>query len=227
MRSRPVVALDGPAGAGKSTVARAVADALGFVLVDTGALYRGIALAAHERNVSWDDAEALGELARSVQLSFDDGGHLCIEGVDRADDIRTPEVSQGASKVSAHPPVRDALLGIQRALGADGGVVLEGRDIGTVVFPDAEVKIFLTASVEKRAERRMGDLKNRGVEADMESLLESIRERDHRDSTRAVAPLKPADDAELVDTTALEFDEVVTRVVDLVRQTVQKTGQND
>ena len=216
-RAKPVVALDGPAGAGKSTVARAVADQLGFVLVDTGALYRGIALAARERDVSWDDPEALGELARGLELAFDGAGNLCIEGVDRAADIRTPEVSQGASKVSAHPPVRDALMGIQRALGAEGGVVLEGRDIGTVVFPDAEVKIFLTASVEKRAERRMGDLKNRGVEADMESLLESIRERDHRDSTRAVAPLKPAEDAELVDTTTLDFDEVVSRVVRLVR----------
>ena len=222
MRARPVVALDGPAGAGKSTVARAVAAELGFVLVDTGALYRGIALAAKERGVSWDDPDALGTLARELNLSFDDAGSLQIDGVSRGDDIRTPEVSQGASKVSAHPPVREALLGIQRSLGADGGVVLEGRDIGTVVFPDAEVKIFLTASVEKRAERRMGDLKRRGVEApDMESLLESIRERDHRDSTRAVAPLKPADDAEVVDTTSLTFDEVVTRVVETVRKTRQ------
>ncbi len=221
MRKRPVVALDGPAGAGKSTVARAVAEALGFVLVDTGALYRGIALAARESNVSWDDGDALGELARGLELSFNDAGSLCIAGVDRGGEIRTPEVSQGASKVSAHPPVREALLGIQRALGADGGVVLEGRDIGTVVFPDAEAKIFLTASVEKRAERRMGDLKKRGIEADMESLLESIRERDHRDSTRAIAPLRPADDAEQVDTTTLSFDEVVTRVVEIVRKSTE------
>ena len=220
-RARPVVALDGPAGAGKSTVARQVAEALGFVLVDTGALYRGIALAALERGVSWDDAEALGELARTLPLGFDARGDLEIDGVARGDDIRTPEVSQGASKVSAHPPVRDALLGIQRDLGAEGGVVLEGRDIGTVVFPDAEVKIFLTASVEKRAERRMGDLEQRGMQADMAELLEAIRERDHRDSTRAVAPLKPADDAEVLDTSELTFDEVVTRVVEIVRKTAQ------
>ncbi|MEM9070977.1 MAG: (d)CMP kinase [Myxococcota bacterium] len=216
-RSRPVIALDGPAGAGKSSVAKAVADALGFVLVDTGALYRGIALAAQEAGVPWEDGPALGALAEKAQLGFAPGPRLLLNGADREDEIRSPAMGQGASKVSAHPEVRAALLGIQRRLGADGGVVLEGRDIGTVVFPDAEVKVFLTATAEERAHRRHGDLQKRGVESDYSELLASIKERDERDSTRAVAPLRPAEDAVLLDSTDLGFDEVVARVVALVR----------
>lgn len=219
-RERPIVAIDGPAGAGKSSVAREVARALGFVLVDTGALYRGLALAAKEREIAWSDGEALGALAAELELRFethDDGPHLCIEGVDRSADIRQPEVSEGASQVSAHPPVRAALLGVQRALGADGGVVLEGRDIGTVVFPDAEVKVFLTASPEERARRRVQDLAGRGIEADYDAILEAIRTRDARDSGRDIAPLVAADDAVKLDSTELQRDDVVERIVALVR----------
>lgn len=219
-RTRPVVAIDGPAGAGKSTVARAVADALGYLLVDTGALYRGLALAARERGVDWDDGPALAALARQIELSFGPDGRLRIDGVDRDDDIRSPEMGQGASKVSAHPEVRQALLGIQRALGAAGGVVLEGRDIGTVVFPDAEVKVFLTAAPEERARRRVGDLARRGIQADYDEVLASIRERDERDERRAVAPLRPADDAWILDSTGLSLEEVVKRVVGRVREVV-------
>jgi cytidylate kinase len=214
------VALDGPAGAGKSTVAQKVARALEFVLVDTGALYRGLALAASERGVSWDDGPALGALANDVKLGFartESGPRLLLDGVDREDAIRTLSMGDGASRVSRHPEVREALLGIQRDLGADGGVVLEGRDIGTVVFPDAEVKIFLTASAAERAKRRVADLRARGQEADVNEVLQGIVERDTRDSTRPIAPLAAAPDAIHLDTTGLDFDEVVAQVVTLVR----------
>lgn len=221
-RERPVIAIDGPAGAGKSTASRRLAERLGFVLVDTGALYRGVALAAREAGVCWDDGPALGELARTLDLRFEtgDGGEprLRMNGRDRSRDIRTPEVARGASRVSAHPPVREALLDLQRRLGADGGVVLEGRDIGTVVFPDAEVKVFLTASPETRARRRLGDLRARGMQADYEATLAEIRERDERDSSRPVAPLRPAEDAIVLDTSDLDLPQVVDRLVDLVRR---------
>lgn len=219
-RARAVVALDGPAGAGKSTVARQVADALGYVLVDTGALYRGIALAAKERGVSWDDGPALGALAAGVDLRFEpteQGPRLRLDGEDREDHIRTLEMGDGASLVSRHPEVRDALLGLQRALGRDGGVVLEGRDIGTVVFPDAEVKVFLTASPEARADRRVKDLETRGQSASFEDVLAGIVDRDARDSSREVAPLVAAPDAVHLDTTGMTLEEVVARVVAVAR----------
>jgi cytidylate kinase len=220
-RARPVIAIDGPAGAGKSTVALGSARELGFLLVDTGALYRGVALAARDAGLDWNDAEGLGAFAVGLDLDFerDASGlpRLRIGGLDRAAEIRTPEIAQGASKVSAHPPVRTALLDLQRRLGEEGGVVLEGRDIGTVVFPDAEVKIFLTASDEERARRRVRDLAALGIEAHYESTLAQIQERDARDRGRAVAPLRPADDAVTLDTTALGLIDVIERVVALAR----------
>jgi cytidylate kinase len=225
MSNRPagkvVVALDGPAGAGKSTAARMLADRLGYVLVDTGALYRGVALASRERGVSWDDGPALGTLVDGLALGFlrDPAGgksHLTIDGADRSGEIRTPEISDGASRVSRHREVRTALLGLQRRLGEQGGVVLEGRDIGTVVFPDAEVKVFLTASDEARAERRHGELRAAGHEGELETVLREIRERDRRDSERDVAPLKPADDALLLDTSEITLDEVVEELERIV-----------
>jgi cytidylate kinase len=221
-RPRPIVAIDGPAGAGKSSVALGAARALDFLLVDTGALYRGVALAAREAGLDWEDAERLGAFAVTLDLDFarDDAGlpRLRIAGRDRAGEIRTPEIAQGASKVSAHPPVRAALLGLQRHLGRDGGVVLEGRDIGTVVFPDAEVKLFLTASDEERARRRVRDLHVLGIRADYDETLAQIRERDARDSGRSVAPLRAADDAVSLDTTALGLEEVIAHVVTLARR---------
>ena len=218
---RIVIAIDGPAGAGKSTVAYELARRLGYTLVDTGALYRGVALAAREQGVSWDDGPALGTLAGALTLGFEvaaDGGQrLMIDGRDRSVDIRTPEISMGASDVSRHPEVRATLLGMQRALGKQGGVVLEGRDIGTVVFPNAEAKIFLTASPETRAARRVGDLRSRGQSADLATTLAEVRARDEQDSSRPVAPLRPADDGVVLDTTGLDIEQVLARLLDIAR----------
>ncbi|RLB43019.1 MAG: (d)CMP kinase, partial [Deltaproteobacteria bacterium] len=209
------------AGVGKSTTARVLAQRLGYTLVDTGALYRGVALVARDRRVSWDDETAVVALADETELAFvsqDDGTpRLLLDGKDRADDIRTPELAAGASQVSAYPGVRRALLDIQRDLGREGGVVLEGRDIGTVVFPDAEVKLFLTASAEERARRRVRDLRDRGTTADYAQILSQIRSRDEADSTRAIAPLRPAEDAVILDSTSLGLEAVVEHVLELIR----------
>jgi cytidylate kinase len=219
---QPVIAIDGPAGAGKSTAARQLAERLGYLLVDTGALYRGVALAAFERGIDWEDGAALGALVDSLALSFrrgDDGAmHLLIDGVDRSHDIRTPHISTGASRTSRHSEVRKALFGLQRRLGAAGGVVLEGRDIGTVVFPDADVKVFLTASDESRAARRHIELQRAGHEIDRDQVLAEIRERDRVDSERDIAPMRPADDAVVLDTSALPLEAVLDRLEALVKQ---------
>lgn len=218
---RPVVAIDGPAGAGKSTAARELAERLGYVLVDTGALYRGVALAAFERGVDWDDGPALGALVDGLSLGFQrdpqEGLKLIIDGDDRSQDIRTPHISTGASRVSRHAEVRSALLSLQRRLGAAGGVVLEGRDIGTVVFPDAEVKVFLTASDEARARRRHAELVRGGHEVELERVLSDIRARDALDSERDIAPLRAADDAVLVDTSDIALEQVIDKLETLVR----------
>jgi cytidylate kinase len=224
-RVRPVVAIDGPAGAGKTTVARRVARELGYVLVDTGAIYRAVAFAAKKRGVSFEDRGAVETLAHalvdqgSLTLEASAGGvpRMMLDGAELGDEIRTPELSMGASTVSAHPGVRAALLDLQRKFGANGGVVLEGRDIGTVVFPDAEVKVFLTATDEDRAMRRFRELQEKGVEASLEKTLEEVRVRDRQDSERAVAPLRAADDAVRIDSSRLSVDEVVGTIVSRAR----------
>lgn len=226
LRSRPIVAIDGPAGAGKSTVARRLAVRLGYTLVDTGALYRAVALAATERGIAWDDDARLGplcgEIAIQLETTADGATRLLLDGRDRSTDIRTPEMSRGASAVSARGPVRAALLGMQRDLGKAGGVVLEGRDIGTVVFPDAEVKVFLTASPEERARRRTEELRARGLAADLAETLAEVVARDAQDSTRAIAPLRCADDALRVDSTGVPVDELVDRLARVVEERAER-----
>ena len=217
------MAIDGPAGAGKSTVARLVADALGFLLVDTGALYRAVALGASQRGVPWGDGEALGrytaELVATRSLVFqrapDGTVRVCLDGEDVSDAIRAPAIALGASQVSAHPRVRENLLELQRAAGRDGGVVLEGRDIGTVVFPEAEAKFFLTARPDIRARRRHEELLAKaGDDAPaFETTLDEVIRRDEQDRTRAVAPLRKADDALEVDTSDMTMEEVVATLV--------------
>ncbi len=216
---RPIVAIDGPVGAGKSTVARAVAQRLRFRYVDTGAMYRSVAWAALQRRVSVSDEQAVTALAKSLRIDFVTdpiGQHVLVDGVDVTEAIRTPQVSDGASIVSVYPGVREALVTIQRRLGVDGGVVMEGRDIGTVVFPDAEIKVFLDASLDERARRRFEELKARGADVDLESVRKAEEERDRRDRTRNHSPLRAAPDAVVIDSTGIPADEVVARIAQLV-----------
>jgi cytidylate kinase len=219
-----VVALDGPAGAGKSTVARRLSDALGFVLLDTGAIYRTVALAASRSEVAWTDEDAVSRLAARIASpgvlelsSRGEGTQVLLDGQDVSTAIRTPENSRGASAVSAIPGVRAALLSLQRVYAERGGVVMEGRDIGTVVAPDAEAKFFVTASPEVRAQRRYDELRARGADVTFEATLAEVVARDEADEGRAVAPLKPAADAEIVDTSTLSIDDVVAHLVERVR----------
>lgn len=229
-----VVAIDGPAGAGKSTVTRRVAEALGYTVVDTGALYRAVAYQARQAKVSWQDADGVTRVAKqlaerqAIRFGPQRAGstQVFVDGVDISDAIRSPEMSQGASKVSAIVGVREALLRMQRALGAQGGVVLEGRDIGTVVFPEAEAKFYLTASVDVRAERRYREHVARGDDIDREQIRHEVVQRDARDTGRPVAPLRQADDAVLVDSSSLSIDEVVALIVDRVHALEHASGQS-
>ncbi len=220
-RKQPVVAIDGPAGSGKTTVARLVAGRLGYSLVDTGALYRCVALAARRQGVDPGDPGGLGRLAAGMRVQFLDsegGQRVVLDGEDVTDAIREPEISQDASRVSAHPQVREALLSLQRDLGRRGGVVLEGRDIGTVVFPDAEVKVFLAAGVDVRARRRFDELSAKQIDVTLQETLEDMKSRDARDEGREHAPLKPAEDAEIVATENRSARQVADLVVERVRR---------
>jgi cytidylate kinase len=224
MRTRPIVAIDGPAGAGKSTVAKRVAKELGFVLLDTGALYRAVALAAKRGGVDVKDANRAGalaeDLARRSAIRLEPE-RVMLDGEDVSREIRTPDMGMDASTVSAHPAVRKALLDMQRKAGEDGGIVAEGRDIGTVVFPDAEHKFFLTASAEVRAKRRFEELVGKGQKVTEEETLAEVKRRDAQDEGRVVAPLKPAPDAALVDSSSMGIDSVVDLVLARVRARVR------
>jgi cytidylate kinase len=207
-----VIAIDGPAGAGKSSVARAVAAELGFTYLDSGAMYRSVALAALERRIDLGDAEALGELARGLKIEFD-GRQVLLGGADVSDAIRAPAITAAASRVSVHPEVREAMVARQRDLIAAGRYVAEGRDIGTVVSPEAPLKVFLTASDEERARRRAAE-----TGEDFESVLDAQRRRDARDTEREHGALRAAEDAVELDTSGLGLEEVVGRVVAMAHE---------
>ncbi len=209
-------AIDGRAGVGKATLARGVATRLALPYVDTGAMYRAVGVLAREAGIDLDDGEGCGRLAASLTFDFLDGsppGGLRADGRPMEGRIRTPEAADGASRCSRHPQVRDALVAAQRKLAAEHGGVLEGRDIGTVVFPEAPVKLFVTAGAEERARRRWRDLQARGVEADLDEVSRAEAERDRRDTTRAHAPLRAAADAVVIDSTHMNAAEVLDRAL--------------
>lgn len=220
-----IIGIDGPAGAGKSTISKMIAKELGFSCLDTGAMFRSVAWKALQEGVSIEDDAALGAIARENQISFtfDDNAdrtqHVFIGGVEVTNFIRTPEIDKVVSPVSAAPSVREALLVQQRRIGAEGNYVVEGRDICTTVFPQAEVKVFLTASAEERARRRMAQNEARGMtDETFEEILADIIRRDEADSTREISPLRQAEDATLVDSSDMTIEEVVKTICDMARQ---------
>lgn len=210
-RARPLVAIDGPVGAGKSTVARALAAALQFTYLNTGAMYRAVAIAASRRGIGADDPALVNRLApmlAEIAIGFD-GERVLLDGHDVSREITAPAISDLASRLSTLAVVRDRLLEAQRAAGRDGGIVMEGRDIGTAIFPDAEVKFFLTAKVEVRAQRRFDELVTKHADVTFDAVLAQLRERDRRDQERELAPLRRAPDAIEIDATLLNVNEVV------------------
>ncbi|MGN0446804.1 MAG: (d)CMP kinase [Acutalibacteraceae bacterium] len=215
------IAIDGPAGAGKSSIAKEAARRLGFIYVDTGALYRTVALNAIRNNVSLNDPAAIAKTLPNakISLAFADGTQrVMLNGEDVSEQIRTPDVSAGASKVSAVPAVRQYLFDLQKNLAAENDCLMDGRDIGTVVLPNAQLKVFLTASPEERARRRWNQLKEAGTEADYDEILKDVNQRDYQDTHREIAPLKQADDAILLDTTHMNFEEVVAELLRLTEE---------
>jgi cytidylate kinase len=211
-----VIAIDGPAASGKGTIAAGVARELGFRYLDSGSLYRLVALKALRAGIPFGDERRLSAAARDLDVVFEAGGTR-LDGEDATEGIRSEAVSEGASQVAVHPGVRAALLARQRAFRRPPGLVADGRDMGTVVFPDAEVKVFVTATPEERARRRYKQLIAKGISVTLDNLLRDIRERDARDCARAVAPLRPAADAAILDTTALTIDAAIGAVLDLYR----------
>jgi cytidylate kinase len=213
----PVITIDGPSGAGKGTVARIVADQLGWHLLDSGAIYRVLAVAIQHHQIALDEEEPLIPIAAHLDVQFEISsqgeGKVILEGEDVTDVIRTEEIGELASKVAAFPRIREALLRRQRAFSVNPGLIADGRDMGTVVFPQAEVKIFLTASAEERAERRFNQLKEKGVDVKIGRLLDDIRQRDERDQNRKVAPLVPAEGALIIDSTDISITEVVNEIL--------------
>ncbi|WP_124727311.1 (d)CMP kinase [Staphylospora marina] len=213
---RFAVAIDGPAGAGKSTVARKVADRLGITYVDTGAMYRALAWKALSENMDTDNEEDITHLAEGIRFSLDPNG-IRVNGIPLSDEIRTPEVSNEASKIAKMPGVRRILVNKQQEIAATQHVVMDGRDIGTHVLPDADVKIFLTASIDERARRRFEELTAKGLSPDFDRIREEIRRRDENDRTRVHSPLRQAEDAIRIDTTGRSVDEVVETILRLCR----------
>lgn len=218
-----VIAIDGPSGAGKGTLSQMLARHLGYNLLDSGALYRLVALASMKRGIDLTVEQLIAPVALNLNVKFrvaDDSTRIILDGEDVTDDIRLESVSMGASTVAAHPAVRVALLERQRAFAIAPGLIADGRDMGTEVFPAAPVKIFLTASAEARAGRRLKQLQAKGEMVDAAKLVADIRERDERDSKRAVSPLKPAADATIIDSTDMSIDQVFVRMLALIKQAV-------
>lgn len=221
-----IVAIDGPAGSGKSTVAKAVASRLSMRYLDTGAMYRSVAWKALREGIDLDDTDSLADTARSIEIEFVHEARsplptaVLVDKIDVTTAIRTPELDAAVSAVARVPEVREAMVGTQRSIGATGDLVAEGRDIGTVVFPDAQVKIFLTASVEERARRRHLELAERGEQITQDSVRDALTTRDDADSAREASPLTQAQDAHPVDTTGLTIEQVVDKIVALVRDSM-------
>lgn len=215
-----VIAIDGPAGAGKSTVARALAERLGFEYLNSGAMYRAVALASIESGIDLDDPDAVADRALSMELVLEGHGKgryvVLLDGDDISDQIKEPEISRASSKISRHPKVREELVRRQREILARGDYVAEGRDIGTVVAPDAQLKVFLTADEATRASRRVAELSALGVDSAREQVLEAISKRDRADSTREASPLMEADDSVVIDTSELSVDQVIEKIVPLI-----------
>jgi len=220
-----IVAIDGPSGAGKSSLTRLLARRLGYIHIDTGAMFRAVALMSRRAGIASDDDARLAELCRGLEISFVRDGENCrvlANGEDVSTEIRSEEIGLLTSAISARKPVREALLTMQRAMGAKGGVILEGRDIGTVVFPDAEVKFFLSASAEERGRRRYLELAARGDAATLEETIAKVIQRDRQDEGREHAPLKQAEDALAIDSTSLSIDEVLAVMENAVRERLSR-----
>jgi cytidylate kinase len=217
MTAIPVLTIDGPSGSGKGTISRAVAERLGWHYLDSGALYRAVGLASAWEGVDLSDAEAVAQCAARTEIEFQTQGagepHVIVNGKDATRQLRMETAGAAASAIAAHPPVRAALVDLQHRFRRLPGLVADGRDMGTVIFPDAPFKVFLTASAEERAQRRYKQLKEKGVSVNLASLLHEIAARDERDAGRAVAPLKPADDAVILDSTGMPITEVIERVL--------------
>ena len=218
------VAIDGPAGAGKSTIAKKVSSELGFIYVDTGAIYRSVGLACIKKGIDEGDSKAVKKLLEDIDIRivfFNGEQHILLNDEDVSGDIRTETVSMAASTVSAIPEVREFLLSLQRNFAKTDNVIMDGRDIGTVVLPNAQVKIFLTASSEVRAKRRVEQLAQKGESADYDTVLADIIKRDYNDSHREIAPLKPADNAFIVDTSDITLEESIRKIADIIKENVE------
>ncbi|MCX8053010.1 MAG: (d)CMP kinase [Armatimonadetes bacterium] len=228
--TKPIVTIDGPAGAGKSTVAKGVAERLGYIYIDTGAMYRAVAWKVIQEKIPISDHTRITALANRLDIRFEKIGseqRIFADGEDVTEAIRTPEATRLSSPVSAIKGVRKRLVDLQRKMGEAGGVVMEGRDIGTVVFPHAEVKVFLTASATERARRRTEELREKGLDVDLDQIAEEISERDLRDSSRSEAPLKQAPDAVLIETDSLTLEQVIDAVIAVHDEKVSKINHED